>query len=138
MTKVGSSPASASTLVTRLVVVVPVQVRRVSSLPAKEYVATVGTGTAGLLAALESRERDAALIDLNYTRDTTSGKEGLDLLSQIRGLDSGWKAGLSRGFHSAFDPIIRFLRPISPLAWLPLGLAGPAVPGRCPAAGARG
>src|ERR1700730_11830146 len=31
---------------------------------------------------------DAVLIDLNYTRDTTSGKEGLDLLSEIVALDS--------------------------------------------------
>jgi DNA-binding NtrC family response regulator len=31
---------------------------------------------------------DALLIDLNYTRDTTSGREGLDLLSEIVALDS--------------------------------------------------
>jgi DNA-binding NtrC family response regulator len=31
---------------------------------------------------------DAALIDLNYTRDTTSGREGLDLLSEMVALDS--------------------------------------------------
>src|SRR5436190_5540541 len=43
---------------------------------------------AGVLAALESREFDAALIDLNYTRDTTSGKEGLDLLAKIHALDA--------------------------------------------------
>ena len=30
---------------------------------------------------------DAALIDLNYTRDTTSGREGLDLLSRLRDTD---------------------------------------------------
>ncbi|HZI95533.1 MAG TPA: sigma-54 dependent transcriptional regulator [Patescibacteria group bacterium] len=43
---------------------------------------------AGLMAALESRDFDAVLMDLNYARDTTSGKEGLDLLSRIRNLDS--------------------------------------------------
>jgi DNA-binding NtrC family response regulator len=42
---------------------------------------------AQVLAALESREFDAALVDLNYTRDTTSGNEGLDLLARIRELD---------------------------------------------------
>ena len=42
---------------------------------------------AAVLAALESRERDAALIDLNYTRDTTSGQEGLDLLGKIQEID---------------------------------------------------
>jgi DNA-binding NtrC family response regulator len=41
----------------------------------------------GVLAALEARERDAALIDLNYTRDTTSGQEGLDLLAKIQEID---------------------------------------------------
>jgi DNA-binding NtrC family response regulator len=43
---------------------------------------------AGILAALEAREFDAVLMDLNYTRDTTSGQEGLDLLARIRALDS--------------------------------------------------
>jgi DNA-binding NtrC family response regulator len=38
--------------------------------------------------ALGSSSYDAILIDLNYTRDTTSGREGLDLLSQIVSLDS--------------------------------------------------
>jgi DNA-binding NtrC family response regulator len=38
--------------------------------------------------ALASNSYDAILIDLNYTRDTTSGQEGLDLLSQIVALDS--------------------------------------------------
>ncbi len=38
--------------------------------------------------ALASSSYDAVLIDLNYTRDTTSGREGLDLLSEIVALDS--------------------------------------------------
>ncbi|MGE5413070.1 MAG: sigma-54-dependent transcriptional regulator, partial [Syntrophomonadaceae bacterium] len=42
---------------------------------------------AGALAALERRDFDAVLIDLNYARDTTSGAEGLDLLARIRDLD---------------------------------------------------
>jgi len=37
--------------------------------------------------ALEKDEFDALLMDLNYTRDTTSGREGLDLLKHIRDLD---------------------------------------------------
>jgi len=40
------------------------------------------------LAAAGRREFDAVLMDLNYTRDTTSGKEGLDLLTKLRPLDS--------------------------------------------------
>src|SRR5258707_7577541 len=38
--------------------------------------------------ALAANSYDAVLIDLNYTRDTTSGQEGLDLLSHIVALDS--------------------------------------------------
>jgi len=38
--------------------------------------------------ALATGSYDAVLIDLNYTRDTTSGREGLDLLSEIVSLDS--------------------------------------------------
>jgi DNA-binding NtrC family response regulator len=40
------------------------------------------------LAAVERGEFDAALIDLNYARDTTSGKEGLGLLARLQALDS--------------------------------------------------
>jgi DNA-binding NtrC family response regulator len=36
---------------------------------------------------LEAADFDAAIVDLNYTRDTTSGQEGLDLLERIKGLD---------------------------------------------------
>src|SRR5213592_1580253 len=34
----------------------------------------------------------------------------------------GFLLAVSRAFHQSFDPIVQFLRPISPLAWLPLGL----------------
>jgi DNA-binding NtrC family response regulator len=46
------------------------------------------TSPAGVLSALEQEDFDAALIDLNYARDTTSGGEGLDLLSTLRTMDS--------------------------------------------------
>ena len=39
------------------------------------------------LTALENDSFDALLLDLNYSRDTTSGAEGLDLLSRIQALD---------------------------------------------------
>jgi len=39
---------------------------------------------AELLRALEAREFDLLLMDLNYARDTTSGREGLDLLSHLK------------------------------------------------------
>lgn len=39
--------------------------------------------------ALLASSYDALLIDLNYSRDTTSGTEGLDLISEIVALDNG-------------------------------------------------
>ena len=45
------------------------------------------THPARVLQALKSREYDVVLMDLNYTRDTTAGGEGLELVSQIRLLD---------------------------------------------------
>ena len=41
-----------------------------------------------VLRALEEKDFDVLLMDLNYTRDTTSGEEGLELLSQVQKLDS--------------------------------------------------
>src|SRR6202008_4883282 len=41
----------------------------------------------GVLVTIDTHELDVVLIDLNYARDTTSGSEGLDLLSRIRAAD---------------------------------------------------
>src|SRR5579862_4529588 len=40
-----------------------------------------------LLEALGQSDYDVLLIDLNYTRDTTSGQEGLDLLARLQEID---------------------------------------------------
>ncbi len=53
------------------------------------YQIETAASPAGVLQALEARDFDVLLMDLNYTRDTTSGLEGLDLLSRIQILDSG-------------------------------------------------
>ena len=37
--------------------------------------------------AVEAREFDVVLMDLNYARDTTSGQEGLDLLTRMQAID---------------------------------------------------
>jgi DNA-binding NtrC family response regulator len=42
---------------------------------------------AAVLHALERRDFDALLLDMNYTRDTTSGREGLELLDQLQVLE---------------------------------------------------
>ena len=39
------------------------------------------------LGRIEATDFDLALVDLNYTRDTTSGQEGLDLMERIRAID---------------------------------------------------
>jgi DNA-binding NtrC family response regulator len=57
-------------------------------LKAEGFEIEAATSPAGVLQAIENRDFDAVLMDLNYTRDTTSGKEGLDLLLQIKELDS--------------------------------------------------
>jgi len=44
------------------------------------------------------------------------------LLAILMGTPLGFLLGLSTVFHRTFDPVIQILRPISPLAWLPLGL----------------
>jgi len=40
-----------------------------------------------VMKAIEARDFDLAIIDLNYTRDTTSGQEGLDLLAKLQAAD---------------------------------------------------
>jgi nitrate/nitrite transport system permease protein len=43
-------------------------------------------------------------------------------LALLIGTPIGFLLGLSATFTKTFDPIIQILRPVSPLAWLPLGL----------------
>src|SRR5437868_4047667 len=43
-------------------------------------------------------------------------------LALLLGTPLGFLLGLSKTFSKIFDPIIQILRPVSPLAWLPLGL----------------
>jgi nitrate/nitrite transport system permease protein len=43
-------------------------------------------------------------------------------IALLIGTPLGFCLGLSKAFTKTFDPIIQILRPVSPLAWLPLGL----------------
>lgn len=43
-------------------------------------------------------------------------------IALLLGTPIGFFLGLSKNFTRAFDPIIQILRPVSPLAWLPLGM----------------
>ena len=42
---------------------------------------------AAVLDAIKRSQFDVVLMDLNYARDTTSGREGIDLISRIQALD---------------------------------------------------
>jgi sigma-B regulation protein RsbU (phosphoserine phosphatase) len=56
-------------------------------LKSRGYRTEAVTHPARVLQALKSCEFDVVLMDLNYTRDTTAGGEGLELVSQIRLID---------------------------------------------------
>ncbi len=43
---------------------------------------------ASIMLAIEERDFDVVLMDLNYARDTTSGQEGLEILTKIRTMDA--------------------------------------------------
>jgi DNA-binding NtrC family response regulator len=51
------------------------------------YDVATAPSPAELIGALERSDFDVALIDLNYTRDTTSGQEGFELLDRIASID---------------------------------------------------
>jgi DNA-binding NtrC family response regulator len=57
-------------------------------LKAEGYDIVTAASPAGILAGIDDADLDVVLIDLNYARDTTSGQEGLDLLSHVQALDS--------------------------------------------------
>ncbi|HXG32456.1 MAG TPA: sigma-54 dependent transcriptional regulator [Bryobacteraceae bacterium] len=57
-------------------------------LRAEGYEVVRAASPAEVVSAVERQDFDAVLIDLNYARGTTSGQEGLDLLKQLRTLDS--------------------------------------------------
>src|SRR6478672_12708229 len=51
------------------------------------YEVTPARSPSEALERLEATDFDLAVLDLNYTRDTTSGQEGFDLMERIRTLD---------------------------------------------------
>lgn len=56
-------------------------------LKGERYQISSASSPEGVLKSIDTHEFDVVLIDLNYARDTTSGSEGLDLLSRIRAAD---------------------------------------------------
>jgi DNA-binding NtrC family response regulator len=57
-------------------------------LKSEGYAAETFDSPDALIDRLRTRTADAVLMDLNYTRDTTSGDEGLEALGRIRGFDA--------------------------------------------------
>jgi DNA-binding NtrC family response regulator len=56
-------------------------------LKGENYETSQAQSPAAALAALADQEFALALVDLNYTRDTTSGREGLDLLTKAKAIE---------------------------------------------------
>jgi len=52
------------------------------------YLTESVTSPSALIDSLSKKEYDVILMDLNYARDTTSGREGLDLLAQLQAIET--------------------------------------------------
>lgn len=52
------------------------------------YQTESATTPGSIMAAVESKDFDLVLTDLNFARDTTSGQEGLDTLTRLQAIDS--------------------------------------------------
>ncbi|HEY2380046.1 MAG TPA: sigma-54 dependent transcriptional regulator [Terriglobia bacterium] len=57
-------------------------------LKSEGYQLESASSPSAIISALDARDFDAVLMDLNYTRDTTSGAEGLEVVSRIHGMDA--------------------------------------------------
>lgn len=64
------------------------------------YVVETVSSPAAVLEALKARSFDTLLIDLNYARDTTSGREGIELLSRVQALDAALPTVVMTGWAS--------------------------------------
>lgn len=64
------------------------------------YTVETVSSPAAVLEALNLRSFDALLIDLNYARDTTSGREGIELLSRVQALDNALPTVVMTGWGS--------------------------------------
>lgn len=56
-------------------------------LKGERYAIETASSPAAVLKTIDTQDLDVVLIDLNYARDTTSGSEGLDLLTRIQAKD---------------------------------------------------
>lgn len=75
----------------------------------EDYAADFVASTGAVLESLGSRTYDLLLIDLNYARDTTSGREGLELLSRVRELDASLPVVVMTGWGT-IDTAVEAMR----------------------------
>jgi sigma-B regulation protein RsbU (phosphoserine phosphatase) len=67
------------------------------------------SSTDGVLERLRARPFDLLLMDLNYTRDTTSGREGLELIPHVRAHDPAMPIVVMTGWGSV-DTAVEAMR----------------------------
>jgi phosphoserine phosphatase RsbU/P len=73
------------------------------------YVPQFVSSTDGVMERLRAERFDLLLMDLNYTRDTTSGREGLELISRVRGHDAAMPIVVMTGWGS-IDTAVEAMR----------------------------
>ena len=78
-------------------------------LTAEGYLAQFVTSTDGVLERLRSDPYDLLLMDLNYSRDTTSGREGLELIPRVRTHDPSLPIVVMTGWGS-IDTAVEAMR----------------------------
>ena len=67
------------------------------------------SSTDAVMERLRAESFDLLLMDLNYTRDTTSGREGLELISRVRGHDAALPIVVMTGWGS-IDTAVEAMR----------------------------
>src|SRR5262245_7599479 len=67
------------------------------------------SSTEGVMEKLRAEAFDLLLMDLNYTRDTTSGREGLELIPRVRAHDSALPIVVMTGWGS-IDTAVEAMR----------------------------
>ncbi|HVH58353.1 MAG TPA: SpoIIE family protein phosphatase [Vicinamibacterales bacterium] len=78
-------------------------------LTAEGYEPEFVSSTEAVLERLRASPVDLLLMDLNYTRDTTSGREGLELITKVRALDGSLPIVVMTGWGS-IDTAVEAMR----------------------------
>lgn len=73
------------------------------------YEADLVSSVGDVIDRVAARPYDLLLMDLNYTRDTTSGREGLDLLEKVRARDAALPVVVMTGWGS-IDTAVEAMR----------------------------